>query len=348
MSSISRQGGGKPSARQAFLALVILVLAGLGWLSGAAGAEQLGLQSVFAAEDQPAEQAGAGAVDPEAMAEQALATEEQSAGGQAGGLTGPPPEKINLWQLAKRGGKLMLPILAMSILVVTFGVERILGLRRHKVLPPELIEGLGRLASQKGGLDPRQAYKLCQQYPSTAASVLKVMLLKVGRPHNEVEHAVAEANQREAARLYTNVRWLTLAAGVSPLLGLLGTVWGMIQAFIVTANMPLSQNRTELLAEGIYVALVTTLFGLSVAIPAAILAHFLEGRIQHLLRELDELLLGLMPQLERFEGRLRVSKEAVDAGALEALREEFAAPAPRSRGDSAREEPAQKPAATPK
>ncbi len=348
MSSVSRRAGGERSARQALLSLVILVPAVLGWLCGSAGAQQFGPQSVFAAEDQAAEQAGAEAVDPEAMAEQALAADEAGGTDQGSGTSGLGPEKINLWRLAKRGGKLMLPILAMSLLVVTFGVERILGLRRHKVLPPELIDGLGKLASQKGGLDPRQAYKLCQQHPSTAANVLKVMLLKVGRPHSEVEHAVTEANQREAARLHTNVRWLTLAAGVSPLLGLLGTVWGMIQAFIVTANMPLSQNRTESLAEGIYVALVTTLFGLSVAIPAAILAHFLEGRIQQLLRELDEMLLGLMPQLERFEGRLRVSKESVDSTTLEGLREELAATATRGRGESGHEGAAKKPAATPK
>ena len=52
------------------------------------------------------------------------------------------------------------------------------------------------------------------------------MLLKVGRPHSEVEHTVAEASEREAERFYANVRWLNLAAGVAPLLGLLGTVWG--------------------------------------------------------------------------------------------------------------------------
>jgi len=224
------------------------------------------------------------------------------------------PTQPNYLELMLAGGKLMIPILIMSLLVVTFGVERFLGLRRHKVLPPELISGLGALAAQRGGLDPRQAYKLCQQYPSTAAVVIKTMLLKVGRPHTEVEHAVSEANEREAARLYSNVRWISLAAGVTPLLGLLGTVWGMIQAFHVTANLPKGVNKADYLAEGIYVALVTTFAGLAVAIPAAVLAHWYEGWIQKLFRELDETLLGLMPQLERFEGRLRVSKEQMDDG----------------------------------
>ncbi len=218
-------------------------------------------------------------------------------------------EQINLLSLILAGGYLMIPIGLMSFLVVTFGVERGLALRRHKVLPPELISSLGTLASQKGGLDPRKAYKLCQQHPSAAASVIKAMLLKVGRPHTELEQAVADASGREAARLNTNVRWLALSAGVTPLMGLLGTVWGMIQAFFVTAHLPTGANKAEHLADGIYVALVTTFAGLAVAIPAAVLAHLFEGRIQQLLLELDETLLGLMPQLERFEGKLRVSRE---------------------------------------
>ena len=156
------------------------------------------------------------------------------------------------------------------------------------------------------------AYKLGQQYPATAAYVIRTMLLKVGRPHTELEHAVSEAGEREAARLYSNVRWLGLAAGVSPLLGLLGTVWGMIMAFFHTANLPNGANKAEFLANGIYVALVTTFAGLAVAIPAAVLAHWFEGRIQGLFRELDEILLGLMPQLERFEGRLRISPDQFD------------------------------------
>jgi biopolymer transport protein ExbB len=145
--------------------------------------------------------------------------------------------------------------------------------------------------------------------------VIKAMLLKVGRPHAEVERAVHDAAQREAARLYTNVRWLSLAAGVAPLLGLLGTVWGMIQAFFATANLPTGANKAEYLAQGIYVALVTTFAGLAVAIPAAVLAHLFEGRVQKLFRQLDDTLAGLLSQMERFEGKLKVRHEPAVPGA---------------------------------
>ncbi len=278
------------------------------------------LQADEPAADEPAApQGGPSAENADAKAARMFAEAEQAeAAADADEAEMPQDvfvqEQINLLSLLLAGGYLMIPIGLMSFLVVTFGVERGLALRRHKVLPPELISSLGTLASQKGGLDPRKAYKLCKQYPSAAASVIKAMLLKVGRPHTELEQAVADASTREATRLYTNVRWLALSAGITPLMGLLGTVWGMIQAFFVTAHLPTGANKAEHLADGIYVALVTTFAGLAVAIPAAVLAHLFEGRIQRLLLELDETLLGLMPQLERFEGKLRVSREVDGSG----------------------------------
>jgi biopolymer transport protein ExbB len=147
------------------------------------------------------------------------------------------------------------------------------------------------------------------------------MLLKVGRPHSEVEHTVAEASEREAERLYANVRWLNLAAGVAPLLGLLGTVWGMIEAFHRTTQLGPGQNKAEELATGIYVALVTTFGGLMIAIPAAILAHLFEGRIQRIFHQIDEMLFSLLPQIERFEGRMRFGQRTDERPAESGPRE---------------------------
>ena len=251
----------------------------------------------------------------EQMAEAALAAEPTE--GQ-GGLDDAEmnavlqDSKINLLDLMVRGGWLMVPIGAMSLLVVAFGAERLLGLRRRKVLPSRLTKELMKMASHQRGFDPGEAYRLCQRFPSSAARIVRAMLLKVGRPHSEVEHAISQASEREAARLYSNVRWLSLAAGVTPLLGLLGTVWGMIDAFFRTSELPVGANKAEFLAGGIYKALVTTFAGLAVAIPAAILAHYFEGRIQKLLHRLDETLLELLPRLERYEGRVRFTTEQLD------------------------------------
>lgn len=216
--------------------------------------------------------------------------------------------EFNLFGLLLKGGALMIPILLMSVLVIALVIERSLSLRDRKVLPKHLVSELGVLAATKSGFDPKDAYQVCQMFPSSASTVIRAMLLKVGRPQAEVERAVSEASDREASRLYANVRWLNLVAAVAPLVGLFGTVWGMIQAFFQTTQLTAGQNKSIYLAEGIYVALVTTLGGLAVAIPAAIFAHYFEGRIQSLFYRIDELLFNLMPQIERFEGRLRMNK----------------------------------------
>jgi biopolymer transport protein ExbB len=223
------------------------------------------------------------------------------------------PTAPNLLTLWFKGGPLMYPITLMSLLVGIFTIERAIGLRRRRVIPPKLVKGLHHLAERPGGLDPRQAYQLCQQYPSTTASVLKSVLLKVGRPQSEIDHAFSESCEREAAKLYKNVRTINLATTISPLLGLLGTVQGMIECFFITAHLPVGADKSENLANGIYIALVTTFGGLLVAIPASVFAHYFEGRIQYLFREIDELLLHLLPQLERFEGKMRMTRQPAEA-----------------------------------
>lgn len=268
---------------------------------------------------------------PVVPARQGLAVSQELAGpsavapdpadaGDADPLGGPSPlpvrvneeAGINFLSLMVKGGWFMLPIGLLSLLVVTIAIERSLALRRGRVLPAGLVTELGRLGGGRGTFDPREAYRICQQFPSSAASVVRAMLLKVGRPHSEVEHTVAEASEREAERLYSNARWLNLAAAVAPLLGLLGTVWGMIDAFHRTTQLGPGQNKAEELATGIYIALVTTFGGLMVAIPAAIFAHFFEGKIQRLFHQIDELLFSLLPQIERFEGRMRFGHPSGD------------------------------------
>lgn len=222
-------------------------------------------------------------------------------------------QRVNILQLLTKGGPVMVPIGILSVIAVAFALDRLLGLRRAKVVPRRFVRGLKKLAAQKEGFDPRQVYRLCQQYPSASATVVRSMLMKLGRPNVEIQQAMNDARDREAGRLYANVRWLSLAAGVGPLLGLLGTVQGMIHSFFVTANLPTGANRAEYLASGIYIALVTTFAGLSVAIPSAILAHIFEGRIQNLFRDLDDALQKLLPQLERYEGRLQVTHDQLEA-----------------------------------
>ena len=226
--------------------------------------------------------------------------------------TTPKDKSINLLELTIAGGIFMIPIFGMSAVAATMAIERFLALRKNRVLPDGLVTGLGQLAGSQGTFDPRKAYRLCQQYPSAAANVVRVMLLKVGRPLPEIESAVQLASQREADKLYHNVRWLNVSASVSTMLGLIGTIQGMIMAFHQLTVLDPQADKTAVLAAGIYTALVTTFAGLSVAIPAALVSHVLEGKIISAFRQIDELIFNLLPQLERYEGRVRFSRQAGD------------------------------------
>ncbi len=223
------------------------------------------------------------------------------------------PKGINFLTLLTKGGWFMIPLAILSVVVVTISLERLLALRRERIFPQPLIDRLAEMSMESGGLDPRKAYQLCQQYPSSASQVLRSMLIKVGRPQMEIENAVVESSQREATRLSQPGSWLSLAAAIAPLIGLLGTVWGITQAFYDTTQMVAGENRAEVLAQGIYTALVTTLCGLMIAIPAAILSHFFENRVLLLMNEIEEMIFNLLPQVERYEGKLRFTSETPGA-----------------------------------
>ncbi len=195
------------------------------------------------------------------------------------------------------------------MLVVALALERAIALRRGAILPPALVQALKGQCHPERGLDPREAYRLCMRFPSAAATAIRAMLLKADRPVVEMEQAGREAAEREADRLAGGNRWLALSAQVAPMLGLLGTVQGMILAFFKISTLPPGVSRAQELAASIYMALVTTFAGLCVAIPAAFLGHLYGGRLLRRFRELEEVLAIVVVNLERAQRRLR-SKES--------------------------------------
>lgn len=225
----------------------------------------------------------------------------------------------SIWDLTVQGGVFMIPLALISIVVVAYAIERTVGLRRKKILPPKLLAGIQQLSSEESGIDPRQASKVCQQHPSPLANVIRAAISKIGRPHSEMEQAVQDAIGREADEMSDNLRPINVSASVAPLIGLLGTVQGMIVAFMVTSTTTATgAAKAQELAQGIYTALVTTFGGLSIAVPALLIANWLESRIDRLLRGMEDLFLEVLPQFERFETKLRIRRtveEGTKAGA---------------------------------
>lgn len=222
------------------------------------------------------------------------------------------PTMPSLWDLAVQGGWFMIPIAIASVVTIAFTFERIVGLRAGRILPRKLLQKLRELMAEPI-LDPRKLWEVSEEHPSPLANLVKSAVLKAGRPQAEVEKSVEDAVQRETGEMTRNLRPINVVASISPLLGLLGTVQGMILAFMVTSTTSSTGTaKAQELAQGIYTALVTTFAGLTVAVISVVLANYLEGRIERLLTKMEGIFLDLLPQLERYEGRLRISESAVD------------------------------------
>ena len=193
----------------------------------------------------------------------------------------------DLWSIIRGGGPLMIPIGACSFLLLMFAFERTVSLRRRRIIPKPFVT---RFIEQlnNGELDRDKALELCEENGSPVSKVFAAAVHKWNRPAVEVEQAIIDAGERVTNGLRRNLRVLNGLATVSPLLGLLGTVVGMIRAFnsIATGD---ALGRPELLAAGISEALLTTAAGLSVAIPALICYMFFISRVDKLIIRIDAL-----------------------------------------------------------
>ena len=200
-----------------------------------------------------------------------------------------PPATVgtnSIWSVMFDGGPLMWPILASSLVLTVFVFERLLMLRRIRVVPKMFVQKfLEQVKSSQLGRDA--ALELCEQNGSPVARVFAAALKKWGRPAVEVEQAVIDAGERVTHELRKYLRLFNGISSIAPLLGLLGTVLGMISAFnaIVTGD---AMGRAELLAGGIGQALITTAGGLFVAIPALIAYMFFQSRAETLILEIDD------------------------------------------------------------
>ncbi|MCB9878641.1 MAG: MotA/TolQ/ExbB proton channel family protein [Planctomycetes bacterium] len=177
------------------------------------------------------------------------------------------------------GGLLMWPILLCSVVVVGLALERYLSLRRARVVPRVVLDAAQQVV--EGRADVIEAGILAASAP--AARVLAAGLRRRGCLLADVEKAMEDRLHEEARLLRGNSKGIVLVATIAPLLGLLGTVLGIADAFAAVEQTGLGKSESsEALAAGIKVALYTTIFGLFVAIPATLVAAHLQARARRL------------------------------------------------------------------
>ena len=251
--------------------------------------------------DSPAEPAAAeGEADAgagvEGAADAAPAGEEPGAGGADGGGAEQPAstsareESYLAWMYKALGLFYSFVFLALSFTLVALLVMNLLAARRENVLPVALVEGFEAHLNEKRYQD---AYEVAKTDESFLGQVLSAGLAKLSSGYEQAIEAMQEVGEEENMKLEHKLSYVALIGTISPMIGLLGTVQGMIAAFSVIARSATTPKPSEL-AEGISTALFTTLVGLFIAIPAIALYNILRNRVARLVLEVGIVSEGLM------------------------------------------------------
>ena len=220
---------------------------------------------------------------PAAAASQPMVTAAAAAGGK---------QNVEIDWLAEclKGGWTMVALAALSIAGLAFIIERLVTVRRARFAPAALATKLAPLLKQ-GAFE--QALKVSRQYPSALGRVAEAMVLHRGEGRADVSAAAADVGAREISNQFQRNAPLAVIAGLAPLLGLLGTMIGMIEAFQLVAIYG-DEGGASMLADSIAKALITTAAGLVIAIPALAAYHFFKARVHNLAQEVEERAEGLL------------------------------------------------------
>ena len=199
-----------------------------------------------------------------------------------------------MFELLQAGGLLIWPILLCSILALAIIIERMFALKRRNVSPLGLTDSVGKLL-MRGGISPRAIAEI--EGNSPLGRVLAAGL-KISHQHRVViKETVEEAGRHEVHELEKHLQTLGTIAAITPLLGLLGTVIGMIKVF--SAITIFGVGDPQALAEGISEALVTTAAGLSVGIPSLMFHRYFRGKINELAVDMEQQAVKFMRILQQ-------------------------------------------------
>ena len=214
----------------------------------------------------------------------------------------PAKAELGIRDLFAAGGSIGWIIVAMSLVMVTLIVEHIISLRRSVLIPNRLAEQVHQFVSQN---QIQQAEQLCQENPSFLGRILFSGLQEIPFGYASVEKSMEDTSVEQAGRLFRKIEYLSIISTIAPMLGLMGTVWGMIIAFLefqTKANPQVAE-----LAPGIYKALVTTLMGLGVAVPALTCFAIFRNRIDGMVAEATLLAEHVFRDFKRAQHNRRVS-----------------------------------------
>jgi len=194
-----------------------------------------------------------------------------------------------MWNFIVKGGWLMAPILLCSVIALAITIERFYNLREPKIHPQDFVTKMKKLLNER---KINEAIAICSNSFSPISRIMETGVLKIGSCRDEIKEAIEHAGKRESSHLHKYLAVLATIAGIAPLLGLLGTVTGMIKAFQVIAVKGVGHPTA--LAGGISEALITTAAGLVVAIPTLVAHNYFFKQANSYILEMENTSMELL------------------------------------------------------
>lgn len=190
---------------------------------------------------------------------------------------------MTVWELALKGGWIMIPLAILAIISIYIFFERCFAINSVNKEDKGFMQRI-RDYIHAGQVD--EALHLCRATNTPSSRMIEKGITRIGRPMNDVLVAVENVGNMEISRLEKGFSWLATTAAGAPMIGFLGTVTGMVQAFMAVANAGTNANIT-ILSSGIYEALVTTVAGLLVGIIALFAYNYLTSRVKKVMNKLE-------------------------------------------------------------
>ncbi|MDA1000407.1 MAG: MotA/TolQ/ExbB proton channel family protein [bacterium] len=199
-----------------------------------------------------------------------------------------------MFEFLSRGGILMIPLGICSVFAVAIVIERAYSLRKKKIIRLDMVQQMKELLAEERVGD---AITLCRHYPSVLGRVLLSAIIHHDRGRDEIKEIVEDAGRQEIPVLDRYLGVLGTIAAISPLLGLTGTVFGMIRTFIIISEKGVAHPSQ--LAGGISEALITTAAGLVIGIPTLIFYNYFTTKVDRLILEIEKHSFRLVDTLKR-------------------------------------------------
>jgi len=201
----------------------------------------------------------------------------------------------NIWEFLVKGGICMIPLFLCSVAGLAIVIEKFISLQRRKIIVPEVVSVLENI---KGKNDFPLALSICEKHHGPFANIIRSTLENQNLPREEIKETLLDQGRQEVHQLEKGLGVLETIAGIGPLLGLLGTVLGILKVFKVIAVMGVGQATS--LAAGISEALITTIAGLFIGIPALVAYNYFSSRADALVLEIEKYSNRLLNKISSF------------------------------------------------